>query len=715
MAILQELEQALINADAAGDVAGAEKLANAIAEIKVAQQPPQESPLPMTQSILDKGVDAAKSIGSGIARGLTGVAALPGLVERGITYIPGMDSGILKDLYGTDWGEQDIGKAKSGKYLFPGYKDMERNLGVYLNAGPVLNYESEYPVNKYLGKAAEWGTGGILSKPAMILNTAKVAGFGGLLSQGVEDLTDSPVAGLGVGIASTIPLTMLSNAGRSNAPRMIKEALGDSSTNKEFIGDAKKVMSAADEIGVSLTGPEASGNPSLINMLDLVRENRYSTKILEDFIAPRTGQIRLAVEQSLDNIATQPASKKEWAEKIKLIADDYITQQKLNRTKMSKKAGYTAADNELVSTESVNNILKSIDNAMAKSKPTEPVYQELSKIRNRLISKPASKSTILDASGTATTIPPKPEIRINILDGIKKDLREVITLPYSSGAKAAVKKIVASDVRPIVNQIDDVLKTNPNFKQASEVFKKQTETVINIIERNIGAINSGNITVTKILKTVFDPDNINANDVRKIANTLNKADPNAFPEISRMWLSNMFERAAKPNLSGGIPLSSGGKFANNTFSGLGSEQRKVFVAMLDGIADAKGLTTAQTMNYKIGFERMMKVLQKTGTLPSRNSATYSRGQMAADAGESTTGKWVNVLSTRPLEGGKRWLDELMEKKTMQELAYAFTDPNSIDEIIKLSKMSPTAIERLLGPVRDNYLNLARETEVVMSD
>ena len=98
MATLQELEQALINADAAGDVAGAEKLANAIAEIKVAQQPPQESSLPMTQSILDKGVDAAKSIGSGITRGLTGVAALPGLVERGMTYIPGMDRGILKDL-----------------------------------------------------------------------------------------------------------------------------------------------------------------------------------------------------------------------------------------------------------------------------------------------------------------------------------------------------------------------------------------------------------------------------------------------------------------------------------------------------------------------------------------------------------------------------------------------------------------------------------------
>ena len=46
MATLQELEQALINADAAGDVAGAEKLANAIAEIKVAQQPPQESSMP---------------------------------------------------------------------------------------------------------------------------------------------------------------------------------------------------------------------------------------------------------------------------------------------------------------------------------------------------------------------------------------------------------------------------------------------------------------------------------------------------------------------------------------------------------------------------------------------------------------------------------------------------------------------------------------------
>jgi len=703
MATLQELEQALINADAAGNVADAEKLANAIAEIKASQQPPttfNEPFIPDAQSLPDRAInhyiDSLKSTGSGLAKAGAGIASLPGLVERGMTYIPGFDQGILKDLIGTDWGEQSIGKAKSGKYIFPGYEDITRNLSA-VGAGPALDYEPQSAINRYRQTGAEWGAGGLLSKPSAIPKMVSTAGGAGLFSQGVEDLTGSETGGAVAGLASLLPLTLLSNVGRSNAPKMLQAAFGklDETQQQVLLSDAKAFEKWATEIGIPLTGAESVGTEGMLKLLDLAGQNRYGAGIIDDFVSKRVDHTRQAVARSLDDIGTQPTSKKEWAEKIQLIADDYITKQKNIRTKMSQSAGYTAADTELVSPSVVNNILKSIDDAMTSSKAGEPVYQALSRLKNRLISEPASKSKIVDVGGKTTTIPPKPEIRMNILDGINKDLKEVLELSTSSGAKDAVKKIVRSQINPIVKEVDNVLLSNPNFAQARKVFQAQSELVTNIVEKNISAFNKAGIKPTTIVRLVFDPDNINANDVRKISKILNDADPNAFSEISRMWLSNSFEGAVKRNVPG-IPLSGGSKYANKVFSGRNSEQRQVFMAMLDGVADAKGLNFSQAKDFKVGMDRLMRVLQRTGKLPASNSATYQRQQMAEIAGRSTGGEVASMISAKPLESTRRWLSELMEKRTMEELARVFTSPNSIDEIIKLSKMSPKLLERLVG-------------------
>jgi hypothetical protein len=694
MATLQELEQALIKADASGNVEDAKVLADEIKRIRASQQqtPPQE------ESFLDRRIDdftsGLKATGSGVAKGVAGIASLPGLVERGMTYIPGMDRGILKDVIGTDWGEQSLGRSQSGKYVFPSYQDIRRNLDA-VGAGPVLDYEPESMLGQFQQTGAEWATGGLLSKPALMPRMAGISTGGGMIAEGTEQLTGSEVGGAAAGIGSMIPIQMISGMNRSNASRMLQDALSglDDASRKKVLSDAVELEKFARQVGIPLTGAESIGTQSMLDLLDLTRQNRYGAPIMDDFLRGRPDQTMDAIMGSLDSLAKKPTSSKEWAEKVQEVAEQYIKRAQQTRTAKSQAAGYTVADTEVVSPTLVNNIIRNIDEAMKASKPGEPVYRKLDEVRKRLISQPAKKGKVVDASGQATTTPPVPEIRMVILDGIRKDLDEVIQLSGNPNAKEAVKKIVSSSIRPIVNDIDEVLLTNPNFQAGRKMFENESKMVVNILEKYMGAFNKANIKPTAITKLVFDPKNVNAADVRKISKVLNDADPNIFPEIARKYLDDVFETAASPT-QGGI-INVGPKFAQKVFSGSNTEQRAVFMAMLDGVADAKNLSFSQTKDFKVGFERLMRVLQTTGKMPGGNSATYIRQQGSEIAKESTGGAIMDVFSTQPLQSTRNFLNKIAEKRTIEDLARIMTSPNSVEEIIKLSKVEPSRLSTLM--------------------
>lgn len=714
MTTLQELEQALIKADAAGNVEDAKVLADEIRRIRDSQQqtPPQE------ESFVDRRIDdftsGLKATGSGVAKGVAGIASLPGLVERGMTYIPGMDQGILKDVIGTDWGEQSIGRSKSGKYVFPGYQDIKRNLDA-IGVGPILDYDPESMLGQFQQTGAEWATGGLLSKPALMPRMAGISTGGGMFAEGTEQLTGSELGGAAAGMTSMIPIQMISGMNRSNASRMLQDALSglDDATRKKVLSDAAELEKFARQIGVPLTGAESIGTQSMLDLLDLARSNRYGAPIMDDFLRGRPDQTMDAIMGSLDSLAKKPTSSKEWAEKVQEVADQYIKRAQQLRTAKSQAAGYTAADTEVVSPTLVNNIIRNIDEAMKASKPGEPVYRKLDEIRKRLISEPAKKGKVVDSTGKATTTPAVPEIRMVILDGIKKDLDEVIQLSGNPNAKEAVKKIVSSSIRPIVNDIDEVLLTNPNFQAGREMFAKESEMVVNILEKYIGAFNKAGIKPAAITKLVFDPKNVSAKDVRTISKIMNDADPDIFPEIARKYLDNVIEIAGKPT-QGGI-INVGPKFAKDVFSGSNTEQRAVFMAMLDGVADAKNLSFSQTKDFKVGFERLMKVLQTTGKMPGGNSATFQRQQMAGMASESTLGRGLDIISTQPFQSTRNFLRELIEKRTVEELANVMTSPNSVEEIIKLSKIEPSRLQVLLNNARVYGSAATRETQQGMGN
>jgi hypothetical protein len=98
-------------------------------------------------------------------------------------------------------------------------------------------------------------------------------------------------------------------------------------------------------------------------------------------------------------------------------------------------------------------------------------------------------------------------------------------------------------------------------------------------------------------------------------------------------------------------------------------------------------------------------------VPASNSATYQRQVIGEQAGQTTAGNIASFISAAPLQSTKKFLTELAKKRTMEDLAKAFTSPDSIDEIIKLAKLHPSALERMIGDTSRTYaLTTARETQ-----
>ena len=78
MATLQELQEAFVKADQAGNTEDAQAFASEIRRLQSLQQAQPEL------TTREKAVDVLRSIPSGVYKGFAGVAGLPGLIERGV-------------------------------------------------------------------------------------------------------------------------------------------------------------------------------------------------------------------------------------------------------------------------------------------------------------------------------------------------------------------------------------------------------------------------------------------------------------------------------------------------------------------------------------------------------------------------------------------------------------------------------------------------------
>jgi hypothetical protein len=226
MATKEQLEQALINAHAAGDTNAARILA---AEIRRMEQPTGK----------ERALDLAKAALGGLVRGAAGVAALPSL------------AGELLDV-----GYEKIGLIPEGSAAAQRERNplSTQNIGRATSfvSGGLSEYQPTTTLGKYAGTAAEFGVGGGLLGGAKAVPAALISGVGSeaggqLAERFFPDSTYAETIGR-VGGAIVAPAA----AGRLVQPAGAIDPIA-----------LKQAKTVEDALGVKLTAGEATASRGL--------------------------------------------------------------------------------------------------------------------------------------------------------------------------------------------------------------------------------------------------------------------------------------------------------------------------------------------------------------------------------------------------------------------------------------------------------------------
>jgi hypothetical protein len=706
---LKQLESALIQADAAGDTEAATILAAEITKIKTSQLSSKELDKMLGLSPKDKLADFGKSLGSGALKGLSYLPGMPGDLERLTTYLP-----YGKNTRGFDYGQpgndESFGKSTTGKFYFPSSKQIqnylikgEENLLEGSNVDPILggafNYQPTTNLGRYTDTMAQFAAPSIAGKTKAARKFGAVLGAGGGATfQGLQDAGVSPGASLGI----TLPLMILGGllGGPSTAAKMSAPFAGISD---DAIREAKKLEQLSNSLGVKLLPGELVDNKLIKELSESVIKNEVSGAYVYNATKSRPEAVKNLILQQADELGPDIISKRTGFDVVEETARKAIKDIKIKRTSESQKAGYGVANTEFLEPAQVMTVINRIDEAIGNTNNVINKTQ-LNKIKNELI----KKKVKVKGKKKLEIIP---ETNINKLDNTFKIYRDKHK-DMQKGKESSINKTLGIELFTqnddgILNILNNQLRTNKSYANANDEFAKLTNELVVPIQRNVDVLAKEGLNFKKVKSFIFDPTKANAADIKKTLDILNKKDPQAVIDIANVYFRNMSNRSINVLKAQGDDLTEGFKFTKSIM-GTG-EQRANFMAVLDGVAKAKGVDPKQ---LKVGFENMFKVLERTQRLPNINKPGYNPDKIS----QQTIIKDFAMMHTfNPLVRLSTKYGEIKAGGAYNVLGNIFASDDSVAHLVALAKTDPTskvAIRRVLYIVdanqaledRQNYLN-----------
>ena len=231
----------------------------------------------------------------------------------------------------------------------------------------------------------------------------------------------------------------------------------------------------------------------------------------------------------------------------------------------------------------------------------------------------------------------------------------------------------------ILDSLNAELRTNLNYAKANDTFAKLSNDLVNPVIRNVAPLSKNNITLDKINKFVFDPKHSNVKDINKTLGTLNKTDPQATIQIANVYFRNALNRAF-PITKQGEDLTQGFNLVKSVI-GTGN-QRKNFMAVLDNVAQAKGVNPN---SLKVGFEKMFNVLERTGRISAINKPGFDAQSLAS----RTIAKDLAMMKTfNPLVRLATKYGEMKAGGAEAVLGRIFASDEAVENLILLAKTNP---------------------------
>ena len=522
----------------------------------------------------------------------------------------------------------------------------------------------------------EFAAPGLLGKT----KTARKFGLGlgagtGATYETLEQLTGSPGLSLGISLPAQLIASYL--LGPSKAARLAANAT--STVTKKQIDDAINLEATAANQGVKLLPGETVDNKFVKQLTEDVYQSDQGAPLIYDVIKDRpVAAQKLATDQA-DKIAGVPESQREVIDLISDTAEKSVKSAKTSRRIQAQEAGYKVANNETITTTQAQNVIDNIDDLL--DGPNTPIapnsrnYNILKQIRNELVRK-------VDGNEIPVT-------NINQLDTVFKTYRDASKL--SSKNVATDSQFMDANLRNILFNDDntgaldvlvDTLNTNPSYKKANQVFEELSNTLVNVTTRNLDGLLKGNIKQGTIENFVFNPTMSNVNDINKTMQILAKQDQEAVRQIANVYFRNAINNAFPITVKQGEDLSQGFKLIEK-IAGKG-QQRANFMAMLDNVAEVYKVPKKE---FKVGFEKMINILERTGRLNNINRPGFDVGGEA----KRTLLKDVALAKTfNPLVRLATKYGEIQAGGAYQILGEVLSSDQAVANLIELGKTGANA-------------------------
>lgn len=690
MATLKELEDALIKADAAGNLEDAKIFASEIRKIKNQSIPsPSIEQTPLSEK--ERLKDFVKSTGSGIYKGLSYLPGLPGDINE-------LGKQLLPSFMTTPVGELLTGQKQKEVPFFPTSKDIrgyiEKNIPLMEGAG---EYVPKTNLGRYTQTGLEFASPGVAgkTKAARKFGTSLGAG-GGLLYQGTEDLTGSSGAASAVTIPAMIATGLL--AGPSKAATLAEKSL-QNVTEAELIA-AAKLEKLANQMGIKLTPGETINNKTVQSLVDDTIKSDRGSPFIYEVTKNRPEAVSSLAAAQANLINPPPKSIRSSYKDIEETAAKSIKDSERLRTSKSYDAGYRVSNTEGISPDQVFSIINQIDDAIKTFPKGNPNIAKLNQVKNQLIKKQIKVKGVKEKIII-------PETNINKLDSTFKQFRDATK--DSTKGKADQRRFIEKDLRRqffnqegsgILDNLNSQLRTSSNYAKANDVYSQLSRELVEVTERNVLPLANSKISPTTIEGFVFNAGKNNKADIIATYETLNKTNPNAFPEIANLYFRNAIEKTLI-NTKQGQDLNQGFKLFESLAKG--KNQRENFLTVIEGVAKAKNV---DPKTLKVGFENMLKVLERTARLSSLNKPGFDAQGAAArtilkDAAMMKTFNPFVRLATKygEIKAGGAW----------ESLGRVFASDDAIENLVLLALEDPNskkAIARVVN-ITDSIQGLNR--------
>ena len=702
MATLQELQEAFIKADQAGNTEDAQAFAS---EIRRLQSLQQDQPELTTR---ETAVDVLRSIPSGVYKGLAGVAGLPGLIERGVESLvtpkpvegePPREQPITKYFQAlrnlrsmaspVTTAAQPLLEQVYGGYM-PSYEQITQTVEQIPGAEAVTRYEPKTTPGQYAETISEFSVPlGVARTPKGFLQAGSIGLTAGATQETLEQL-NAP-------IWAQIPLTLTVGGATgyllspSRAAKIANQALKGVSDEELAVAiELEKQIQNQFGGALKITAPELIDNKVIQRLAVDIYGTEKGGQIMFNYLKDRPQEIKNITKTLLDKIADNPESLDDAFKEIGTTAQSALKTARKERKKTSQDSGYIVSDKEFVDEATVIELLDKIDDQIKTLPDGSPAQRKLKNLKRRITKESDEKVEetieLLDEAGlpfTKTVERTKriPVTNVNTLDLALREFRKDVDNFY---VQKALKEPVSIDAGTIfvlsneaktgvLDDLDLLLRNNPNYNTAKNTFAQLSEEIVDPVKNNLKGLLKGDMDINKIKGFIFNPDKRSAADIKKTYEILNKADPNAFPKLGRIYIESQANKAFILKEAGESP-----KLGFDLYKKLvGTKTQEAnFNAVLRGIAEAKGINPNELI---LGWRNFNEVLKRTGRIVNLDSpgTPVNPKFLPRDIAQIGSFMW------RVKFAGK--LDEALQQRAIKQLANVFTSPNSVEELVRLGK------------------------------